>query len=89
MVDDSPSVAKTKLAEVMRSLNDTIQGVRRYIYDLQAEPEVESIHLDQNRAQLARELGINALLTVDVVMEGKDPHRLTPGQQQHILRIAQ
>jgi len=89
LVDDSPSAAKTKMAEVMQSLNDTIQEVRRYIYDLRAEPEAESIHLDQNLAQLARDLGINALLTVDVVMEGKDPHRLTPGQHQHILRIAQ
>jgi len=89
LIDVSPVKARTNLAEVMQSLNDTIQEIRRYIYDLRAEPEAESIHLDQNLAQLARDLDINALLTVDVVMEGKDPHRLTPGQHQHILRIAQ
>ncbi len=89
LIDDSPVKARTNLAEVMQSLNDTIQEIRRYIYDLRAEPEAESIHLDQNLAQLARDMDINALLTVDVVVEGKDPHRLTPGQHQHILRIAQ
>jgi len=89
LIDVSPVKARNNLAEVMQSLNDTIQEIRRYIYDLRAEPEAESIHLVQNLGQLARDLDIDALLTVDVVTEGKDPHRLTPGQHQHILRIAQ
>jgi signal transduction histidine kinase len=89
LMDESHDQSKAKLAQVMQSLNDTIQEIRRYIFDLRSEPQAGSSDLEHSLSQLAGDLRINTLLSVDVVLDGHDPHELSPEQQQHILRIVQ
>jgi signal transduction histidine kinase len=87
LIDDSPGEAKEKLTQVMESLNKTIRDIRRYIFDLRAEPEHETVDLGEGLSQLLRDLRINTLLSVDLTVDGEDPHVLTPERLQHILRI--
>jgi len=88
LIDDAPDEARAKLAQVMQSLNDTIQEIRRYIFDLRSEPQSDPSDLEQVLSQLARDLRINTLVTVDVVVDGQDRHMLSAEQRQHVLRIA-
>jgi signal transduction histidine kinase len=87
LIDDSPDEAKEKLADVMTSLNNTIQEIRRYIFDLRAEPETEATHLAGSLSKMLRDLHVNTLLSVDLIVDGEDPHVLTPERRQHVLRI--
>jgi signal transduction histidine kinase len=87
LIDDSPDEAKEKLAEVMTSLNNTIQDIRRYIFDLRAEPETETAHLAESLSKMLRDLHVNTLLSVDLIVDGEDPHVLTAERRQHVLRI--
>jgi signal transduction histidine kinase len=87
LMDDSPDQAKQKLAQVMKSLNDTIQEIRRYIFDLRAKPEDGEEGLGQSLARLLRDLRINTLLSVDLDVDGDDPHLLTAERQQHVIGI--
>jgi signal transduction histidine kinase len=87
LVDDSPNEAKEKLAAVMKSLNDTIQEIRRYIFDLRAEPSTEAAHLAESLSKMLRDLRVNTLLSVDFTVDGKDPQVLAAEQRQHILSI--
>ena len=87
MIDDSPDEAKDKLAEVMKSLNNTIQEIRRYIFDLRAEPETETVDLEDGLSKMLRDLRVNTLLSVDLNVDGENPHLLTAERRQHVLRI--
>jgi signal transduction histidine kinase len=87
LIDDSPDQAKEKLAAVMKALNNTIRDIRRYIFDLRAEPEIEAADLGEGLSKMLRDLRINTLLSVDFTIDGEDPHLLTAERRQHILRI--
>lgn len=87
LIDDAPAEAKEKLAEVMKSLNNTIQEIRRYIFDLRAEPEAQAANLAESLSEMLRDLHINTLLSVDLDIDGEDPHVLSAERRQHILRI--
>jgi signal transduction histidine kinase len=87
LIDDAPDQAKQKLDQVMKSLNDTIQEIRRYIFDLRAKPEDGAEDLGKSVARLLRDLRINTLLSVDLDVEGNDPHLLSAERQQHIVGI--
>jgi signal transduction histidine kinase len=87
LIDDSPNQAKEKLTAVMKSLNNTIQDIRRYIFDLRAEPEIETAELEEGLSKMLRDLRVNTLLSVDFTVDGDAPQRLTAERRQHILRI--
>ncbi len=87
LMDDSPGEAKGKLAEVMRSLNSTIQEIRRYIFDLRAEPTTEAAELGRGLSKMLRDLQVNTLLSVDLSVDGDDPFLLTTEQRRHVLSI--
>jgi signal transduction histidine kinase len=87
LIDDSPGEAKDKLSAVMKSLNDTIREIRRYIFDLRGEPEIESGALEEGLEKMLRDLRVNTLLSVDFDVDGDDPHVLTAEQRRHVLRI--
>jgi two-component system NarL family sensor kinase len=87
LIHDSPDEAKDKLAEVMKSLNNTIQEIRRYIFDLRAEPETETADLEDGLSKMLRDLRVNTLLSVDLNIDGEDLHLLTAERRQHVLRI--
>jgi signal transduction histidine kinase len=87
LIEDSPAQAKQKLAEVMKSLNHTIQDIRRYIFDLRAEPKVAATELADGLAEMLRDLHVNTLLSVDLSVDGADPHLLNTERRQQILQI--
>ncbi len=87
LIDDSPGEAKAKLAEVMKSLNSAIQEIRRYIFDLRAEPKTEAAELAEALSKMLRDLHVNTLLSVDLTVDGEDPQVLTAERRQHILSI--
>ena len=87
LIDDSPDEAKEKLSSVMKSLNNTIQEIRRYIFDLRGAPEIESRELEEGISKMLRDLRVNTLLSVDFDVDGNDPHVLTAERRQHILGI--
>jgi signal transduction histidine kinase len=87
LIDDSPNEAKEKLAQVMKSLNNTIQEIRRYIFDLRPEPKTDSASLSANLSQMLRDLHVNTLVSVDLKVDGDDPQTLTRERRQHLLRI--
>jgi signal transduction histidine kinase len=87
LIDDSPKEAKDKLSAVMKSLNSTIQEIRRYIFDLRSAPETEDGEIEDSLSKMLRDLRVNTLLSVDLDVDGKDPHQLSPERRQHILSI--
>jgi signal transduction histidine kinase len=87
LIDDAPDQAKQKLGQVMKSLNNTIQEIRRYIFDLRAKPEGGEEDLGKSLTRLLRDLRINTLLSVDLEVEGDDPHLLNAERQQHVIGI--
>jgi signal transduction histidine kinase len=89
LIDDSADEAKGKLSEVMKSLNSTIQEIRRYIFDLRAKPTTEAAELVEGLSKMLQDLHVNTLLSVDLTVDGDNPHQLTSEQRQHILRLVQ
>jgi signal transduction histidine kinase len=87
LMDDAPGEAKEKLSAVMKSLNNTIQEIRRYIFDLRGEPEIEAGEIEEGLSKMLRDLRVNTLLSVDFDVNGNDPHVLTAERRQHLLRI--
>jgi signal transduction histidine kinase len=87
LIDDAPNEAKEKLSTVMKSLNNTIQEIRRYIFDLRGEPEIEAGELEEGLSKMLRDLRVNTLLSVDFDVNGNDPHVLTAERRRHLLRI--
>jgi len=87
LIDDSPDEAKEKLSAVMKSLNNTIQEIRRYIFDLRGAPEIDARELEEGLSKMLRDLRVNTLLSVDFDVDGNDPHILDTEQRQHILSI--
>jgi signal transduction histidine kinase len=85
-IDDAPEETRSKLAQVMNSLNNTIQEIRRYIFDLQLNVRDES--MEEGLRRLLEDLRINTLLTVDLAVDGQKAHALSATQKEHILRIA-
>ncbi len=88
-IDEAPQEAKEKLARVMKSLNNTIQEIRRYIFELRAELEPEAGDLAQSLSKMLRDLHVNTLLSVDMTVDGNDPHVLSAEQRRHLLSIVQ
>jgi signal transduction histidine kinase len=87
LIDDSPAEAKDRLTRVMQSLNNTIQEIRRYIFDLRAEPEAEAAELTRGLSKMLRDLHVNTLISVDLAEDGEDPGLLSPEQRRHVLSI--
>jgi signal transduction histidine kinase len=87
LIEESPEEAKEKLSRVMKSLNSTIQEIRRYIFDLRAEPEPQLADLAGSLSKMLRDLHVNTLLSVDLTVDGEDPQSLSAEQRRHVLSI--
>jgi signal transduction histidine kinase len=87
LIEESPEEAQEKLSRVMKSLNNTIQEIRRYIFDLRAEPEPQLADLAGSLSKMLRDLHVNTLLSVDLTVDGEDPQSLTAEQRRHVLSI--
>jgi signal transduction histidine kinase len=87
LIDDSPGEAREKLLAVMKSLNNTIREIRRYIFDLRGAPEIDAGELEEGLSKMLRDLRVNTLLSVDLDVHGNNPHVLTAERRQHLFRI--
>lgn len=85
-VDNSPREAKSMLEEVMQGLDSIIQDLRRYIFDLRTDYEVNT-SLSTGLNHLLEDLRINTLLNVDMSVDGEDADMLSAEEKAHIMRI--
>lgn len=85
-IPDEPDAAQSQLTRAIGSLNQTIQDIRRYIFDLRGEmPEDD---LETGLRKMLRDFRINTLLEINFSVEGEDARTLGSERRQHIFQIA-
>ncbi len=83
---EDPQAAGAQIDRVMLGLNQTIQDVRRYIFDLRGQdPQADLV---TGLEELLRDFRINTLLDTNLQVIGKDSHQLDVERRRHILQIA-
>lgn len=86
LIPEDPAAAQTQLARVLQSLNQTIQDIRRYIFNLQGG--LPPSDLVSGLEELLRDFRINTLLETRLTVSGEEREVLGAEQRQHILQIA-
>lgn len=84
---EDPAAAEAQLGRVMYSLNQTIQDIRRYIFNLRSG-EREAANLRSGLEELLRDFRINTLLETELIVEGEEPRSLRAEQRGHIFQVA-
>jgi len=85
MIPEDPSAAQTQLSHAMQSLNQTIQDIRRYIFNLRGGgPEAD---LREGLEAMLQDFRVNTLLETKLVIEGEEAHPLGPEERGHIFQI--
>lgn len=85
-VVERPEDAREELTAAIKSLNETIQDIRRYIFDLRGEMPKED--LKTGLRKMAEEFQVNTLLETEFCVDGREPRRLDAERRQHVLQIA-
>ncbi len=80
-----PEKAQAQLRRVMDNLNETIQDVRRYIFDLRGG--ASDVSLEQGIQRLLRDFHINTLLDTRLEVENKPQHTLNIERRRHVFQI--
>ncbi len=84
-IPEDPAAAQAQLSRVLQSLNQTIQDIRRYIFNLQGGfPQSDLV---SGLEELLRDFRINTLLETHLTVSGEERKRLSAEQRQHILQI--
>lgn len=83
---DEPAVARARLDQAMHSLNQTIQDIRRYIFELRTADG--SASLEEELEALVQDLRVNTLVEVRLHTEGQPAYTFSPDRRQHIVQIA-
>ena len=86
LTDDAPGEVKTRLEQVIESLNVVIRDVRNYIVGLGPE-RLHDHDLGQVLADLARGLSLNALLDLDLSVDPEVDGTLRPEPASHLFHI--
>lgn len=81
-----PERAQMQLDRAMASLNETIQEIRSYIFDLRRGEAVDDI--ESSLSQLIRDFRVNTLIQADFSVEGKKLRSIQPDRAQHVCQIA-
>ncbi|MGB9723739.1 MAG: sensor histidine kinase [Chloroflexia bacterium] len=83
---EAPEEAREKIRSVMGSLNQVIQEIRTYIFDLRSRSEEGS--LVRRLAEMVQEVRLNTMVEADLRVHGLgcDP---PPGHVAHLSRIVQ
>jgi len=85
-IPDEPETARAQLTRAIGSLNQTIQDIRRYIFDLRGEmPEGD---LEMGLGKMLKDFRVNTLLETEFIVEGEDTRVLGAERRQHIFQIA-
>jgi two-component system sensor histidine kinase UhpB len=84
-ISDKPKSAQNQLTRAIDSLNQIIQDIRRYIFDLRGEmPEDD---LETGLRKMLKDFRVNTLLEIDFSVEGKDARKLGVERRQHVFQI--
>ncbi len=85
-ISDKPEAARSQLTRAIDSLNQTIQDIRRYIFDLRGETLADDLETGLNK--MLEEFRVNTLLETGFVVEGESGMGLGAERRQHIFQIA-
>ena len=85
-ISDDPEAAHTQLIRAIGSLNQTIQDIRRYIFDLRGEMPHDD--LETGLSRMIKDFRVNTLLETEFIVEGEDTQPLRAERRQHIFQIA-
>ena len=85
-IPDEPEAARVQLTRAIGSLNQTIQDIRRYIFDLRGEMPDDD--LEVGLGKMLKDFYINTLLETELVVEGEDTYVLGVERRRHIFQIA-
>ena len=83
-IPDEPEVARSQLTRAIDSLNETIQDIRRYIFDLRGEMPDDD--LETGLRKMLQDFRVNTLLETKLVVEGEDGRSLGVDRRQHIFQ---
>jgi signal transduction histidine kinase len=85
LMPNDPAAAQEQLSHVMRSLNQAIQDIRRYIFDLRGKmPEAD---LQTGLEQLLRDFRVNTLLETELTVHGDGARPLRGERRGHVFQI--
>ena len=82
---DEPEVARAQLTRAIGGLNQIIQDIRRYIFDLRGEMPDDD--LETGLKKMLKDFRVNTLLETEFIVEGEDARVLGPERRQHIFQI--
>lgn len=85
LIPKDPSAAQAQLARVMKCLNQAIQDIRRYIFNLRGC--VPQTDLVGGLEELLRDFRINTLMETRFTVSGEERETLDVEQRQHIFQI--
>jgi signal transduction histidine kinase len=85
-VSHEPEMARTQLTRAIGSLNQTIQDIRRYIFDLRGEMPHDD--LETGLSKMLKDFRVNTLLETEFILEGENTRPLGAERRQHIFQIA-
>jgi signal transduction histidine kinase len=80
-----PMRAQAQLGRVMDNLNETIQDIRRYIFDLRSDMPDDDLQSGIKR--LLRDFHINTLLETEFEIEGVPVEILSMERRRHIFQV--
>jgi signal transduction histidine kinase len=83
---NEPGKARVQLTRAIASLNQTIQDIRRYIFELRGE--LPGDDLETGLRKILKDFRINTLLETEFIVEGEDSRELGAERRQHIFQIA-
>jgi signal transduction histidine kinase len=84
-IPGEPEAARSQLDRAIASLNQTIQDIRRYIFDLrEGMPDDD---LEAGLEKILKDFWVNTLLVADFAVEGEDRGVLGVEQRQHVFQI--
>jgi len=85
IIPSDPMRAQAQLGRVMDNLNETIQDIRRYIFDLRSDMPDED--LPSGIKRLLRDFHINTLLETELEITGVPVEILSMERRRHIFQI--
>ena len=85
IIPSDPMRAQAQLGRVMDNLNETIQDIRRYIFDLRSDMPDDDLQSGIER--LLRDFHINTLLETDLEVSGTPVEIMSMERRRHIFQI--
>lgn len=82
----NPGQARDQLTQAIENLNETIQDIRRYIFDLRGELSQDD--LQTGLRKMLKDFRVNTLLETEFDVSGDGIRRFDAERRQHIFQIA-